>query len=199
MSIIIPPGFAQAAFVLIGSTGTQPFVTTIGLDISEAGGEFVGAANTAFDIYATELLGITDDALTLSHVTLQIGQDGGSGSVQSDLPPANGTSSGGFGPVAMSLIARKNTPVLGRRGRGRMFIPGVLQEAGVEPDGQLTPTFRGQLQGHLNDFWTGFEDSGIAGTPISPVLLHSDAEASPTPITSFTASPLVGWIRGRIR
>lgn len=197
MSLAIPPGYGLAALNFSSSTGTQPFVTTIGVGLANWGGDFVDAANAVFAAYATTMMGATDNDLTLSSVTLSVGQDGPGGSVDSDATPVPGTSTGTFAPVAMAPVVRKTTNVLGRRGRGRMFIPGVIQESGVEPDGRLTTTFRNQLQGLCDNF---FAELTTNDPSLAPYLLHSEGLATePTLITSLTVTPVVGWIRGRIR
>lgn len=200
MSLVIPPGFGVAAFVLTGAQGTQPYVTTMGLDLTEYGGDFAGAANDAFLTYAGKVMPGTSNQLTLDRVTLSVGVDGPGGSVDSSLPPVAGGASGQFPPTACSVIARKVTNVLGRRGRGRMFLPGVAQEGQIDQDGTLTASTRASLNTMLADF-LGTLQVGTVGIPQPPVLLHSASlnPIPPTPLTGLVVSDLVGWIRGRIR
>lgn len=199
MSLVIPPGFGNAAFIFTGAVGTQPYVTTLGVDISGAGGDFVGAANSLMLSYQVAFQTETSNALTLDRVNLAIGQDGPGGSVDSDLSPIAMSRSGTYGPTAMSAIARKVTNEIGRRGRGRMFLPGVITESEVDADGSITSARRGTLQTALNLFQTTLAEPAGEDVAYPPVLLHSQAPADPTPLTSFAVSDLVGWIRGRIR
>ena len=198
MSLVIPVGFASAAFVFTSSTGTAPFVTTLGVDITAAGGDFVTVANDLKSRYAGNLSALHSNALTLDRVTLSIGQDGPGGSVDSDTPPSAMTGAGAAGPMAMAVIVRKVTNSLGRSGRGRMFLPGSAYETSVDPDGSVTPAYRATINTALQAFYDDLvNDIGI-NTP--PVLLHGPTgPATPTPITNLVASDLVGWIRGRIR
>lgn len=199
MSLVIPPGFGSAAFVFTSSTGTPPFVTTLGVDLSNAGGDFVDAANTAFTYWTNSMPALIDNDLTLDHVTLSVGQDGPGGSVDSDLPPFAMTNSGTFGPVALGVLARKVTNEIGRRGRGRMFLPGTNLESGTETDGSLTSGYRGTVQTALDNLYDDFANGSSPLIAMPPVLLHSQAPTDPTPITGFTVADLVGVIRGRIR
>lgn len=199
MTLIIPPGFANAAFHFSSSEGTPEFVTTIGVDTSGFGGDFVNAANQAFACYATTILTTTDSSLTLQRVSLSIGSDGPSGSVDSTVTPAPGSRSGTMAPVAMSPIVRKTTTDIGRRGRGRMFLPGVLTQTEVSEGGVVGSTRVASLQPIVNDFWDALQNGDSPGNELPPVLLHSSAPADPTPILGLTIAPLVGWIRGRIR
>lgn len=199
MTLIIPPGFANAAFILTGTPGTQPYVTTLGVDTSAFGGDFVSAANTAMSAFATWLGPRISNELTLDRVSLAVGQDGPSGSVDSDLPPVAMTLSSTMAPTAMAVIARKVTNEIGRRGRGRMFIPGSVPAAGVLENGELTTDFIEDTQTALDGFYGFLTDDSNPATVLPPYLFHSQAPADPTVITGFTVQPLVGWVRGRIR
>lgn len=200
MSLVIPPGFGLAAFILTGAVGTQPYVTTMGVSLGDAGGDFVGAANRAKEAYEETIMAETSNLLTLDRVTLSVGQDGPGGSVDSDTTPVAGSLTGSFPPTAQSAIGRKVTNILGRPGRGRMFLPGVLSENNVDQDGTVVAARRGQITVALQSFVDNLALGGsLEGVTLPPHLLHSDGMLVPTPITSMVCSDLVGWIRGRIR
>jgi hypothetical protein len=199
VTLIIPPGFANAAFTFTSDTGTQPFVTTLGVDVSAFGGDFVEAANVAMTYYGQNMAANTDSALTLDRVTLSVGSDGPGGSVDSDLPPIPMTRSASGAPMAMAAIARKVTNELGRRGRGRMFLPGTVSNSDADESGQLSPTRITSLNTALDNLWDDFANGSSPLLALPPVLLHSTTPVDPTPITSLGTALLVGWIRGRIR
>ena len=198
VSLVIPPGYANAAFVFAGSVGTQPYITTLGVDISDWGGDHVAVANVLKAGFAGLFQSEVSSSLTLDRVTLSVGQDGPGGSVDSDTAPNTFNRSGSFPPTAMSCIVRKVTNELGRRGRGRMFIPGIVSENEVDEDGSIVPARQTAIQGVL-DTW--YENLAYGATELSlqPVLFHSAAPTMPTEITAFAVSDLVGWVRGRIR
>lgn len=200
MGVKVPPGFGLAAFRLSAPFGTPEFVTTIGVDLSAAGGDFVEVADQMFSAYKTSILQQTLSAYSLSGVTLTVGQDGGSsGSVESTLAVAAGLRSGPSEAAAMAVIARKNTAQMGRKGRGRMFIPGWIERDQTFPSGEMDPGTFPALQGALNEFYDKVSTGGTGYELLSgAVLLHGDGTA-PTPITSLTLVPKVGWIRKRIR
>jgi hypothetical protein len=200
VSIIIPPGFAQASFVHTSNEGTEPFVCTLGLSVSEYGGDYVEAANVAFDHWASEIVSIMDSDLTFTRVSLLIGADGPSGSVDStEAPVVGGRSAAGL-PWSLSAIATKRTADLGRRGRGRMFIPGVVSPSEVGQSGNIDNTRRATILSALEDFYDLLV-TDAEQIPIPPYLLHSPGPGStaPTPISGFGLAPLVGWVRKRIR
>lgn len=199
MPLVISPGFGSAFIELVGVDGTAPYGTTIGVDLSAAGGDFVAAANAVFDAYADTFLTFTNPTLTLSRVILSVGQDGGgTPTVQSDVDPQDGIADGPFAPTAMSAIMTKVTATLGRKGRGRMFIPGAMAESNVAANGGVATTAQTSYNNAGANF-LGKLNVGVLGAPsLPPVLLHSDVTL-PTPIISLKCAPLVGWISGRLR
>lgn len=199
MPLIVPPGFGLAAFEMTGAVGTQPYITTMGLTLGLGEDTAVDLANAAFDVYAQNIVPEMSNALRLSRVTLFVGDDGPSGSVDSVRPSVVGAATASHPPTALSAIARKGTADLGRRGRGRMFIPGILNESDVQQDGSVAASAISSTQAALDGFLDDLVTGGTASPPLGPVLLHSAAPADPTPITSLLLAPLVGWIRGRIR
>lgn len=202
MSLVIPPGFALASIVLNGIDGTQPYVTTIGVGTTDAGGDYVGVANKVFNAYVEAFGDFTNQNLVISKVTLLVGSDGGNGSVDSTEQAAVGLRDVPMAPTAMSLIARKQTASLGRTGRGRMFIPGVLADGDVTASGAIEPDSQPIFATACENFRTYLATlPGDTNPPAPAYLLHSETSptTSPSALTALTPAPLVGWIRGRIR
>lgn len=194
----IPVGFAELSFVFTGTEGTAPYVTTLGVGLAGVT-DMVNACNQAMTCYAATILPATSSQITLDRVVMSVGLTGGaSGSVQSDLPPISGTNSGSFPVISMCAIARKNTAELGRKGRGRCFLPGSVENGEINRSGEISPVIRGLLGDRWNDFLLQLATPPVGGDAMSPVLLHADG-STPTVITGGSISPLVGWIRGRIR
>lgn len=200
MSLVVPPGYGLAAITFTSEVGTPPLVTTLGIDLSAAGGDFVAAANTVFTAYRDAFTNEWSTSLTLDRVTLHVGSDGPSGSVDSTISPATSTRTGAFPPVAMAVIARKQTAQLGRQGRGRMYLPGVASENEVDETGEVVAARRTALDAALQEFYD-YLTPGTANqlVDVPPVLLHSVGTVPPSPITGFSCAPVVGWIRGRLR
>lgn len=198
MGVIIPNGFGLANIVLSGTVGTPEFVTTIGVDVTDVGADLVEAANKVMQAYADVFIPSTTSNLSLDRVVLQVAAPGpGTGSVESDLASFNGAQGGDMAPMATSAILRKTTSVLGRRGRGRMFLPGVVRDADVDINGRLTNVFQAGLTGQGADFLDLLR-SGDGPGPMDPYLLHSTGDL-PTPIEALICGPLVGLLRYRIR
>lgn len=200
MALNIPNGFAEASFIYTSNEGTPPFVTTLGVDLRlSAEPDYVDVANTLFALYADSIMSITDKDLLLERCSLFIGASGPSGSIDSTVPArAGGRASEGL-PWALSAIARKNTDRLGRSGKGRMFLPGVVSPTEINQAGQISQARRTIINTELVDFYESLVDTVPSGYP--PVLFHNEGSSDdvPTPILNFTVAPLAGWIRGRIR
>lgn len=200
MSLIIPPGYGLAAIEVTSIQGTSPFVTTIGLDLGAVGGDFVDAANRVFVCYTNNFLTSMGTAFTVNRVILTVGQDGGSGSVISTESPVAGTRTGTFGSVVQAVLLNKVTNVLGRQGRGRMFIPGVLSQTEVNTSGIISSGSVTAFQADADGFYDELLDPGITSAPsLPPVLLHSNAVLAPTTIQALQVSSKTGIQRKRIR
>lgn len=202
MSIVIPPGFGSAAVVMEGGVGTSPFITTLGVDLSPAGGDYVGVANRVMSAYDAAFGESMSPDLTITKVILSIGQDGGDApTVESDLNAREGGGSGDFASLNSALLLNKRTAVLGRKGRGRMFIPGVIKENMVDISGRLGQTtidaFNGVAVGFLE--LLDSDEPGDVGVATTAWLLHSDTDEPPSPLTALTAGPVVGTLRRRIK
>lgn len=200
MSIVIPVGYGQASFIHTSNEGTAPFVCTLGLNLGDAGGDFVNAANQAAAIWNLNIMPLMDSNITFERVSLLIGADGPSGSVDSTAPGGPGGRSIEGLPWSLSAIARKQTTDLGRAGRGRMFIPGVVAPSEVNQAGGISNTRRTAIQTGLTSFYDDLVAGDEIGPSLPPVLFHNaGVMPSPTAITGFSLAPLVGWIRKRIR
>jgi hypothetical protein len=92
----------------------------------------------------------------------------------------------------VAILVTKNTGLGGRRGRGRMYIPGVTED-GVGAVGQLAEATQEAFQDQCNAFLVLMT---LAGLPV--VLLHSDA-TTPTAVTSLSVSNRVATQRRRLR
>lgn len=197
---IIPEGYGECAWIFTGGPGTAPYVTTLGVALVGIDPEdYVQAADDLFAQYASVMMPNTSDAITLDRVVLAIGLAGGtSGSVSStNSAVPGGVSATEFAPLAMAAIATKQSASLGRKGRGRSFLPGTVRDASVDEGGNLTS---GAVAA-LGDAWNQILINLATATPgraMSPVILHADG-SSPSVIVSGGCSPKVGWIRGRIR
>lgn len=199
MPRVIPVGYGEAAIHVVGGPGTAPYITTIGVALAGIDpDQYPLAADLVMDAYGDHFQSQTSNDCYIDKVVLSVGLSGGtSGSVDSTLPPKQGGNSGEMAPLSMAVVARKVSADLGRRGRGRCFIPCTLNRNDVDEGGNLVPGTLTSYVTRWNDFLLQLatNDPGLA---MSPVLLHNDG-GSPTVITGGSISAKVGWIRKRIR
>lgn len=200
MSVTIPVGYGEASIIHTGANGTAPFVCTLGLDLDHYPGSEDQAANGLMQVWGSELHTKLHNTMTIERVIIAVGQAGGEQpTVSSNLPPIAGTRDTANAPINCAIIMNKNTSTLGRKGRGRMFLPGMLAEGQVGLSGGLNTATRqtyDEIFGNILDaLTTGSEDY----SPMVPVLLHSDPDDDPSVINSFTTAPLCGTLRKRIR
>jgi hypothetical protein len=199
MTLLIPPGFAQAAFrySLIGDP--QIMVTTLGFDLNSYGGDFEAAATDIRDGWAA---GVGDEIAIGNQwswvdVVLRIGQDGGPPAVVTRVANVVGADSTGHLPQNNTLLIHKTTLLGGRRGRGRMYLPSAhLPESAANDAGVLPDVIS-------SGYTTLMEQSRVAwdADGAEPVLLHDAGvgAAAPTSITSFACDRMIATQRRRLR
>lgn len=196
MGVIIPVGFgiAKLRWKILGAPDEQ--IVTIGY--------LNGGVNTA-----------TEDSADISADFRAAGRPGNQGNcstryqvvgVECTLMTATGPVSGetvqiltgtGTGtPLTpnTSVLVKKLTNRGGRKGRGRMFVPGQgVSEIDVDENGVIATSDLAAMQLEWGDFYTAMN----AGS-CPPYLLHSDG-STPDPITSFQVQQVVATQRRRLR
>ncbi len=192
--MLIPLGFAQCNVIFGGTAVPHGAEATFGIsngdDLSP---EDIGAL--VLTHWATsDIMDSFSSLVTVTSVLVKLGpnEDGASALVVGSGIPGVG---GAALPPNVSVLVRKGTGHGGRKGQGRMFLPGfpegLVSEGGVVNGTQLTT-----LNGDLNEFM-GLMD----GDNIPLVLLHGveDSPPAPYPVTSLVAQPLVATQRRRLR
>lgn len=189
--VIIPVGYSQVNLIFTGTaipTGAQ---VTFGVENA--------SGLTPLAIGALVSGNWTSAGMTISHVAtcllsgvLVKNGPNATGPAAQFSVATPGTSPGVTGYAGASTLARKNTASGGRRGRGRMYLPGIA-EAEIDPGGALGGGFRTSVQTAC----TALLAAQIADA-IPMVLLHSDA-TTPTAVTSITVDAIVATQRRRQR
>lgn len=163
--MIIPEGFAEITYRFEGQR--LPNGAAVVFGVQNAGNLSATAVATAARTAATTgLMTNLNSGVGLVEVLAKLGpnEDGPSAS-------ATGTIAGGvaiadaLAPNSAFLVT-KNTARGGRRGKGRLFLPGV-SETVVDGNGDIAPATATNLQAELTE-WLG--NLNTAGIPM--VLLH---------------------------
>jgi len=105
-------------------------------------------------------------------------------------------------PPNNNLLVKKSTNLGGRRGRGRCFIPWVVQDAACDEVGVIDPT---SLSVRISDAesWLAVLAGTTPGTYESPMYLLHDSrgagtEPAPTIVTGLTCPALIAVQNRRI-
>lgn len=201
MSLVIPPGFAEASIELVNDGDPDPWFVTLGIDVTAAEGDQDAMANNVAlswqDTFNLSLRTTT----TNTAVVLRIGQDGGPPIIFRKNVSGPGTSETDKLPQNCALLVTKQTAVAGRRGKGRFFIPGIINEENCSDVGILSSDEVSDRQDNADAFLTELADGALdlPGTPM--VVLHNAGPGliDPTPVTALAVSNLLATQRRRLR
>ena len=91
-------------------------------------------------------------------------------------------------------LIKKSTLVGGRKGRGRMFVPGAV-DGFVSPSGVLDPSYRDSLQTAVENMVAAI--LGLTG--INGITLFHEEEVAGSPIIALTVDNRVATQRRRMR
>lgn len=115
---------------------------------------------------------------------------------------ANGSDANAKAPPNVCVSIKKRTAQVGRRYRGRMFLPGVVDETLVDEVGNILPAGITSINTQIA-LWEA-DVLAVAGVE-KFVLMHApwendpvDLTPTPTPITSFDCAPVVVTQRRRL-
>lgn len=107
----------------------------------------------------------------------------------------NGTRSSQPPSPQVALICKKRTALVGRRYRGRMYLPAaLLTQANVGPSGIVDAGALATIQSRCDSFL-----SGLSTIEYPMVLLHTHAPFTPTVVSSLQLEQLIGTQRRRVR
>lgn len=196
MTLIIPPGYAQAAFRwrLTGDleqmictlgfnplpTEDAPFLATALFAAATSSGSAWAASNTCtgYAIQGVTVTKMEDDGPVVAEHNQVI----------------NGTATGATLPNNCAILVQKRTALGGRRHRGRMYVPPFnVGETSVNGLGGL-PESVAEIQTEYNNLMSAF-----VAIDLRPVILHSLSGVLPTPVQQFVVSDRIATQRRRLR
>ncbi len=202
MALIIPTGFAQAVYEITLLNDPQPMVVTLGHDVSAIVGTMQTAAELLHTRFQDTIRTEMGNDYRFEGVSLYVGQGVGPPLVfESTQVGANGLGGASSLPQNCAHLVRKRTSAAGRRGRGRLYLPGV-NESSVNNIGVMDNVFFTAIQNKLNS-WYAALTAPTTGVALPPVILHRaegiGVEPAPTPVTVFSLSSTVATQRRRLR
>lgn len=202
MALVIPPGYAQISILMTQTGDPEPYVITFGIEVAEP-------PLTADNLEAIMALWDTGPGtqqaptINFAQINAVVGNDGDPTIINVPTPGRSASGSGVGATQNVAYLVHKNSALGGRRHKGRMFVPGVLEgtvdTVGVVADATLT-----NWQTQLNSFFTNLDNTGPDPENVeNMVILHSTSELSATPpptvVTSLSIDRLVATQRRRLR
>jgi hypothetical protein len=194
--MIIPSGFAQSNIRFTGAAVPLGAEITIGWELASFPGPTPAAVAEAIaDAWSPTIHEVLVNTLILSEVYVKFGPNdvGPSGSAFRNIPGSDVASAV---PPNTAALVRKNTSQGGRRGRGRMYVPGV-PDPHVDGSGTISTVMLNLLQVGIDDFVAATFTAGLVG-----VVLHAPgASTTPAPsqIDTWAVQSTVATQRDRLR
>lgn len=189
MSARIGPGFGELVHHFDAPGQSGDIITAIGVSADDL---VDIVKQDEYVAIAAELMGNLNSSITMTTIDFVIGQDGPDDVVVSKVAGHPGLSGGAMTPINNSFLLQKRTVDPGRRGRGRMYLPGV-SEGSVENDGTLGTGVAAGLATNVEDWLLGWPADWL------PVLLHQVAPFTPSPGLVINVSPRIATQRTRLR
>lgn len=221
MPLTIPPGDALGAYHFRQVNDPEEMLVTFG--VRPTVGPFDAQHLLRLEsAWRTAILPNMSVDLSLVRTTVSVAQDGGDPILFERAPAtaAPGTAAGTVFPPNVAIIIRKLTALGGRRGRGRFFLPGML-ESFADNAGFVSSSSQSSLNTAFATYLTALGAAAGAGEkPVIPLLLHNNSSTTtrstgggtttititegaagpvPTVITGYQCDPKVGTQRRRLR
>lgn len=206
----IPQGYGQVLHSLTLVGDNEPMALTYGVAFATFPlpdpGDAQIVADACHDAFGDTVMVSLSNQYTLTTTELKYQLDAAPGAPLS-IAIATGNRVGGASttplPQNCAYLVHKRTALAGRRGRGRLYLPGP-PEVDVSAAGALGSAFVAAWQTVLNTWLTDLNGRAEVG---SMVLLHSTSTAIPDPadlpapsdVTALTMDPVIATQRRRLR
>lgn len=200
MPVIIPVDYVQCNLVFGLNGDSEPMVCTFGLHLADEASATPALADAIMNEWAIAWSsGINLDYSIDEVVLYGFNGLGPSEVTVSTLAPIQMTGTQTPLPQNCAILVRKRTDLAGRRGRGRMYVPG-LSEAAVSPTGVIESEWLAGLQTRADNFLEALQLTvGINDM----VILHrsegAGTEPAPTPVLSLVVDERIATQRQRLR
>lgn len=201
MTLHLPQGYAQVIHSFLVTGDPEPMAVTYAVEADPATSPFTDAnalATAAQTFLFTDMQGKMNPAVEHRQTEVRW---------QTLAPPADpvlgvdtttwsGTNGGaGIVPQNTAWLVHKRTGLAGRKGRGRMFFPGV-DEASVDNVGVVSSS----VVAAWNTALEAWRQEWLGTTPPTPmVLLHTDPALTPSVVGALQLDSRVATQRRRLR
>lgn len=183
----IPAGSFEVSFVHQQQATLRLAVCTVGMTYD--GADFDTDAAFVEGYWIADVMGF---GMSSSYHLTQVNWRSADGTIRSSSYDVAGPASGAAATPQVSYLIRKNTALAGRKNRGRLYLPGVMEVA-VDSAGKVD-------SGYVTDITAAFTSfqTHCAAKSMTPVILHNSLE-SPTGITSWACETVCATQRRRLR
>lgn len=198
MAQIIPPGYAHVIQPFQHSASGKAWSVTYGLVVGLAGRTPLQVVNACDAVFRAAWRPLLDTNISFQPA-VSYTNDGGAGLIltTSTVAAQAGLASRNSPPPQVAVCVRKRTARVGRAFRGRVFLPGMIDETNVDETGIITPAGVTALQTAATSWLTNQN-----AQPESMVLLHQKdfppGTNPPTSVTSLVVQPIVRTQRRRL-
>jgi hypothetical protein len=205
MPLSIPPGFSHLAIEFRHDLDPEPWYATYAVDHGGIEGGAVDIGQLALDYFADAWDAAFSTEVRFTGVMVTMGQDGPD-PVRTYVPSEierRGTSQQAMLPQNCALLVRKNTALGGRRNRGRLFLPGCVNEGATSGTGVINGSTYSIYLSYANAWFVRHLNGQGADAGVMPMyLLHSTGITpvpEPTEITALSVDPVISTQRRRLR
>lgn len=198
MATIIPVGFAHIIQPYRLAAASKDFSVTYAVELGPSPRPLQTIVDEADARFRAVWRPITDSSFTFQPAEMYARIDSGPLSlVISTVAPQAGSTAKNSPPPQVAVVVRKRTSRVGRNQRGRVYLPGLLDETAVDEAGVIQASAVTTFQNAAN-LWLSTQNA----SPEDMVLLHQKSEEpplpAPTPITQLVIQPIVRTQRRRL-
>lgn len=197
-----PPGYGEVSMELTLTGFSRPAYVTFGIDPTDTDPNAIGAAIITAATAANSFTGQLDSNVTLSSVRVALGTDTGEDVVGVTAGVAVGLRVKSCLPANCAMLVHKTTSRGGRRGRGRMYIPWIIDEPDIDEAGVINSTAVGLVQTGMSNFRTNLSTGGnpmvLLHNPSEPGTIRPTTPGPPNLVTGLIVDRLVATQRRRL-
>jgi hypothetical protein len=203
MPTVIPNRYAHCTTFIQGPNVNTDCAVTFGLYRAPVSASADASKEDMFDSFRLASINLWSASLgqgyTLNGLRMVGREDGDLYQFDAGLS-LTGASTNPIAPPQVALLVKKTTNGAGRKNRGRMYLPGIIERTAIDGSGQVAAGYLAAVQGRLDTFLDELENGPVLSTAdaFHMVVLHGDA-TTPTRVTSLRAQALMATQRRRIR
>jgi hypothetical protein len=204
-SVTLPSGaFARISHSFTGTNVPTGAAVVYALELTAPPATPATVANAAHVVFGNNIMPRVTNDVTLVSTLCKVGPDQTGASALHSAPVVGGLNFDSSAPNTSWLIT-KNTELGGRRGRGRMYVPGV-PELSIDNGGVLESSYFTAQQTAVNAWLAALIAAGsidflvLEHEPAAPGTQNPSPQPSlPSVVSSLTVSGLVATQRRRLR